>query len=64
VHILHEAMEVDPLFAVHIGRGEEQVHQHGFAAAHLAHDVQAVRLLRRMVAAQQAREQAYAIGLA
>ena len=43
VDVLHEAMEVDALLAAHVGGGEEQVHQHGLPAAHLAHDVQAVR---------------------
>ena len=44
MNVLHEAVEVDALLAAHVGGGEEQVHQHGLAAADLAHDVEAVRL--------------------
>ena len=62
VDVLHEAMEVDALLAAHIGGGEEQVHQHGLAAPDLAHDVEAVRPVRRRFAAEQAGEQAAAVG--
>ena len=64
VDVLHEAVEVDALLAAHIGGGEEQVHQHGLAAPDLAHDVEAVRRLRRRLAAEQAGEQAAAVGRA
>ena len=46
----------------HLGRGEEQVHQHAFAAPDLAHDVEPVRIVFgnvvRPLAAQEAPEQA------
>ena len=41
--ILHEAMEMDPPFAPHIGSRKEQIHQHRLAAADLANQIQPVR---------------------
>ena len=60
--ILHEAMEVDAALAADLGSGEEQVHQHAFAAADVTHQVKPVRsVLGDIVcwlAAQETREQA------
>ena len=41
MHVLHEAVEMDAALARHRRPLEEQVHQHGFAAADLAHDIKA-----------------------
>ena len=43
VALLHERVEMDAAFAGDLGSAEEQVHQHGFPAADLADEVQAVR---------------------
>ena len=58
VDIVHEGMEVNPERR-HAGRGlvQEEVHQHGLAAADLAPDVEAFRGWRRR-RPKQAREQA------
>ncbi len=68
VRLLHEAVEVDAPFARHVGGGEEQVHQHRLAAADLADEVNSVGAGRQRrvdrPAAQQARQQAIAVGVA
>ena len=62
---LHEAMEMDALLARYLGAGEEQVHQHRFAAADLANQIEAFRRAlgregQLRLAAQHAVEQAVA----
>ena len=42
VGVLHEAVEMDALAALDAGGGEEQVHEHGLAAADGADEVEAV----------------------
>ncbi len=49
VHVLHEGVEVDAPLARDLGLREEQVHQHGFAAPDLPHEVEPVRPARRLV---------------
>jgi len=39
VGLLHEIVEMDALLAGHLGCGEEQIHQHGFAPPDLADDI-------------------------
>ncbi len=53
MHLLHEGMEVDVLLGFRVDRavGEEQVHQHGFAAPDAAPEIEA--LGRRFLAAAQ-----------
>jgi len=61
VRVLHEAVEMDAPLARQLGRGKEQIHQHGFAPADLADQIQPVRprLVRPVgrLAAQEAGEQ-------
>ena len=42
VNVLHEGMEVDALLGLHLKVCKKQIHQHGFAAAHVAIDVNAL----------------------
>jgi hypothetical protein len=49
----HEGMEMDAAFGLDWRRGEEHIHQHGFAAPHIAIDIEALR--RRLSAAAQAK---------
>ncbi len=43
VHVQHELVEMDPLLALHRRGLEEQIHQHGLAAADAAEQVQPLR---------------------
>ena len=62
VRLLHEGVEVDAALVRHVGGGEEEVHQHGFAAADVADEVEAVGVVVRDVVgrppAEEAAEQA------
>ena len=49
MRVLHEFVEVDAFLARHLGGGEEQVHQHGFAAADITDDIEAVRVVLRLL---------------
>ena len=42
VNVLHEGMEVDALLGLHLQVCKKQIHQHGFAAAHVAINVDAL----------------------
>jgi len=42
VNALHEGVEVDALLRLHLEVCEEQIHQHGFAAAHVAININAL----------------------
>ncbi len=48
LHLEHEFVEVHAALLLHRRVGEEEVHQHGLAAADRAPDVEAVRALRRL----------------
>ena len=65
VRLLHELVEVDPLLPRHIGAGEEQVHQHGLAAADLANQIESLGRVARgfldRLAAQEAGDEAAAL---
>ena len=39
VNVLHEGVEVDALLRLHLKVCEKQIHQHGFAAAHVAKNI-------------------------
>ena len=63
VGFLHKAVEVDASFAGDLGLGEEQVHQHGFAAPDVADEVEAAWPVGRgafpWAPAQEAAQQAF-----
>ena len=42
VNVLHEGMEVDALLGLHLKVCKKQIHQHGFAAAHVAINIDAL----------------------
>ena len=42
VNVLHEGMEVDALLGLHLQVCKKQIHQHGFAAAHVAINIDAL----------------------
>jgi len=46
VHLGHEFMKMDAALAYDRRRGEEQIHQHGLAAADIAEDVETLDRLR------------------
>src|SRR4051812_48680120 len=56
VHIGHEFMEMRAALALNRARFEEQVHQHGLAAADLAVKVEALERLLRLLPAEQPAE--------
>ncbi len=67
VRLLHEAVKMDAPLARDLRRLEEQVHQHGLAAANLADEVEAVRpplrdVVEAALAAEQPGEQARRLG--
>ena len=39
MRLLHKGMEMQPLFAGYLGRFKKQVHEHGFAAPDLPHQI-------------------------
>ncbi len=51
VDLQHEGMEMDAPLPLHRRAGEEEIHQHGFAGAHAAEDIEPLR--RRLGAAVQ-----------
>ena len=53
VHVGHEFMEVDAALALHRARGEEQIHQHGLAAADVAVNVETLDRSLRLVLGEQ-----------
>ncbi len=56
--LLHEAVEMDALLACYVGGLEEQIHQHGFAATHVADEVEAGGdVLLGMATSHQSRQQ-------
>ena len=57
VHVGHEFVEMHAALALDRRRREEQIHQHGLAAADLAENVEALdRLLRALARAEQPAE--------
>ena len=66
--VLHEFVEVDALLPRDLGRFEEEVHEHGFPAPDLPHQVEAHRRAGRRffgrdgLAAQEAGEEAALFG--
>ena len=57
VHVGHELVKVGPALVFDRARFEEQVHQHGLAAADLAMDVDALDRLGALAVTEQAAEQ-------
>ena len=43
MRLLHEGVEMEPLLARHLGCFKKQVHEHGFAAPDLAHQIKPLR---------------------
>ena len=56
VHVGHEFMEVRAALSLHRARGEEQIHQHGLAAADIAVDVEAPDRARGLALREQPAE--------
>ena len=56
VHVGHEFVEMRPPLPPHFARREEQIHQHGLAAADVAVDVEALHRAGRLAAREQPAE--------